>query len=183
MLAHEGVSERGIHGPLALSLRTGRCRMSGLVPDVRGFVTGRMSGLGGQMSGLAWVPCGCSLDRRGPDVRAGGRMSGGSGRAGCPGLWLDVRAGGAGFCGSWHEAAAFRGFGRISGLRPDVRALETWQTWLLLMEKFQGPAVWGLGRMSGAWKVILSVSAGSLHPRSGQLVRLHVHPWEVHLDT
>ena len=70
---------------MALSLHIGRCRMSGLGPDVRGFVTGWMSGLGGRMSGLAWVPCGCSLDRRGPDVRAGVQMSGGSGRAGCPG--------------------------------------------------------------------------------------------------
>ena len=113
-------------------------------------------------------------------------------RAGCPGLpeapgvrtrTPDVRAGGLDFCGSWCEALEFWGFGRISRLRPDVRVLETWQTWLLLMEKLQGPDVRGLGRMSGAWKVILSVPAGSLHPRSGQLVRLHVHPWEVLLDT
>ena len=55
--------------------------------------------------------------------------------------------------------------------------------WLLLMEMLQGPDVRGLGRMSGAWKVSLSVSAGSLHPWSGQLVRLHVHPREVLLDT
>ena len=113
-------------------------------------------------------------------------------RAGCLGLpeapdvraeTPDVRDGGACFCGSWCEAPDFRGFGRISGLRPDVRALETWQTWLLLMEKLQGPDVRGLGRMCGAWKVNLSVSTGSLHPWSGQLVRLHVHPREAPLDT
>ena len=75
MLAHEGVSERGIHGPLARSLRTGRCRMSGLGPDVRGFVTGRISGLGGRMSGLAWIFHMHSV-MEGPDFRGRDRMSG-----------------------------------------------------------------------------------------------------------
>ena len=46
-----------------------------------------------------------------------------------------------------------------------------------------GPDVRGLGRMHRAWKVNLSVSSGSLHPWSGQLVHLHVHPRDVLLDT
>ena len=53
-------------------------------PDVRGFATGQMSGLGGRMSGLAWifhmhsVMEGPDFQEKGPDVRwlARGRMSG-----------------------------------------------------------------------------------------------------------
>ena len=84
VLAHEGVSERGIHGPLARSLRTGRCRMSGLgagcpaaheEPDVR--ASAGCLGWSGQFF--------CSLDNmhrisgQAPDVRpvTGRRMSGG----------------------------------------------------------------------------------------------------------
>ena len=37
------------------------------------------------MFGLAWVPCGCSLDTRGRISDEEGRMSGASGGAGCPG--------------------------------------------------------------------------------------------------
>ena len=120
-------------------------------------------------------------DKRG---RMSERRAGYSGEvAGCPGwrvelLWFLVR--GARFPGLWPD---FRAEAGCPGWTPDVRALETWQTWLLLMEKLQGPDVRGLGRMSGAWKVSLSVSAGSLHPWSGQLVHLHMRPREVLLDT
>ena len=85
MLAHEGVSERGIHGPLARSLRTGRCRMSGLgagcpaaheEPDVR--ASGRMSGLELPDSSALWIACAGFPGRR--------RMSGPSRGAGCPGV-------------------------------------------------------------------------------------------------
>ena len=79
-------------------------------------LAGRMSGLGDRMSGLAWVPCGCSLYRRGPDVQAGGRMSGGSGRAGCPGLWPDVRADDVQLRERSVMDAGFSGCGRMSGL-------------------------------------------------------------------
>ena len=65
-----------------------RCPSDG--PDVRGFATGRMSGQGGRMSGLAWpvselsvggvrmsgLGAGCPAAREGPDVRASCRMSG-----------------------------------------------------------------------------------------------------------
>ena len=46
-------------------------------PDVRGFATGRISG-------LAWV-LQLHLVMEGPDFRVKGRMSGTSGGAGCPG--------------------------------------------------------------------------------------------------
>ena len=57
-------------------------------PDVRGFATGRMFGLGGRMSELAWVfqmysvMEGPDFREKGPDVRwlARGRMSGPGGR-------------------------------------------------------------------------------------------------------
>ena len=63
--------------------------MSGLVgPDVRAFRRRRMSGLGGRISGLEWWHLRLS-GSKGPDFRAGGQMSGGSGEA-------DVRAAGAG---------------------------------------------------------------------------------------
>ena len=64
-----------------------------LGPDVRGFRTGRMSGLGGRMSGLAWVFQMHSV-MEGTDFRAKAD--------GCPGL---------------REEPDVRGMG------PDVRAL------------------------------------------------------------
>ena len=73
-------------------------------------------------------------------------MSGTSGRAGCPGLR-----------------------GRMSGAR---RHLEVEQ---LKRKAFQGPDVRGLGRMSGAWEMILAPSVGSPHPWTWGLVRLHAH--------
>ena len=73
---------------MARSLRIGRCRMSGLGADVRCFATGRMSGLGGRMSGLAWVfqmhsvMEGTDFREERQDVRwlVRGRMSGPGGR-------------------------------------------------------------------------------------------------------
>ena len=67
-----------------------------------------------------------SARRQAPDVRAGGRMSGGSRGAGCPGLWPDVRA----ERGRLRLPSVMRG--RISGegagcpglrVEPDVRGM------------------------------------------------------------
>ena len=59
--------------------------MFGLVgPDVRAFRRRRMSRLGGRMSRLERWHLLLS-GSEGPDFRAGGRMSGSSGGAGCPG--------------------------------------------------------------------------------------------------
>ena len=93
MLAHEGVSERGIHGPLARSLRTGRCRMSRL-------------------------GAGCPLAHEEPDVQASGRMSGLE-FPNSSALWLACSGfpgGGAGCPGLWEEPA-------VRGMGPDVRAV------------------------------------------------------------
>ena len=109
MLAHEGVSERGIHGPLARSLCADRRRMSGA--SRRAGCPGREAGCPGWRGRSR-----SSLDRRGPDVRAGGRMSGGSGRAGCPGLWSDVRADGVQLRVRSVMGAGFPSWGRMSSL-------------------------------------------------------------------
>ena len=111
---------------------------------------------------------GCPGLREGPDVRARG---------------ADVRADGESFCRFWCVAPDFRASGRISGLGPDVRA----------GRRMFGPCRHGRqgfgwcgrsrGRMSGAWKVNLPVSVGSLHPWTWRLVRLHVYAREVPLDT
>ena len=82
-----------------------------------------------------------SARRQAPDVRAEGRMSGGSRGAGCPVLWPDVRA----ERGRLRLPSVMRG--RISGEGADVRGFE-----------------WS--RMSGAWGRISGLS-GSLPELSG----------------
>mgnify|MGYP005849149651 CR=1 FL=1 len=80
------------------------------------------------------------------------------------------------------------------GLRegPDVRA-RGWMSGLTAIASV-GSGAWhrisghlagcpGWGRMSGAWKVNLPVSVGSLHPWTWRLVRLHGHLREGPLDT
>ena len=72
---------------------------------------------------------------------------------------------------------------RISGLGPDVRDGHRMSGPCRLGRLGFGCCGCSRGRMSGAWKVNLPVSVGSLHPRTWRLVRLHVHPREVPLDT
>ena len=85
------------------------------VPDVRAGVAD---------SSALWIACAGFPGRR--------QMSGGSGRAGCPGLWPDVRAEGVqllnAFCDGrrmsvlWPDVRAC-GKGRMSGLGPNVQGL------------------------------------------------------------
>ena len=121
-------------------------------PDVRAFPRGRMSGLGGRMSGLEGSATVVSVAWR--------RMSGRG--AGFPGL---------------REEPDVRGRGRMSG------PCSTSMAGLLLLFTSSGAGFRGLGRMSGAWKVDLPSSVGSLHPWTWWLVRLHVHLREGPLDT
>ena len=57
-----------------------------------------------------------SARRQAPDVRAGGRMSGRSREAGCPGHGPDVQAGEVGLGALWIGAPDFRAYGWMSGL-------------------------------------------------------------------
>jgi hypothetical protein len=87
-----------------------------------------------------------TVRRQAPDVRAGGRMSGGSRGAGCPGLEPDVRVGDARFFCSLdcvrrisEGCAGCPGFGEA----PDVRALSHFGCWAAaVVDIFRG-------RMSG----------------------------------
>ena len=124
--------------------------------------------------------------QRWPDVRATGRMSGASGEAGCPGCGPDVRGfrkgrmsgrGGrmsglegktSGCSVAWRRMsgllAGFPGFGRMSGLDAGCPGPVGLGVWAVAAVVAPGPDVRRLGRMSGAWKVNLPVSVGSLHP-------------------
>ena len=97
--------------------------------------------------GLREVP---DVRASGPDVRAGvaglgalwiggvrmsglgGRMSGGSGRAGCPGLWPDVRADGVQLWVRFVMGAGFPGSGQMSG------SCSSWLFFLLLPSALLG---------------------------------------------
>ena len=97
----------------------------------------------------------------------------------------DVRAGEAG-----HVALGFRGVW-ISGQGPDIRGLgkgrmsglagrlagtcRHLEAEQLKRKALQGPHVRGLGRMSGAWEMLLAPSVGSPHPWTWGLVHLHAH--------
>ena len=69
-----------------------------------------------------------------------------------------------GYMGPWPVHCAQTGGAGCPGVGPDVRGFRR-------------------GRMSGAWKVNLPVSVGSLHPWPWGLVRLHVHLREGLLGT
>ena len=98
---------------------------------------------------------GCPGLQEGPDVRAGGRMSGlvrsasllsGQGRR-ISGL-----------------LAGFPGWGRMSGLDAGCPGPVGLGVWAAAAVEAPEPDVRGHGRMSGASKVNLPVSVGSLHP-------------------
>ena len=79
--------------------------------------------------------------------------------------------------------AGLPGWGRMSGLDAGCPALYLRQQVPGCGVDLQGPDVRGPGRMSGAWRLSLPSSMGSLLPRTWGLDHLHVHPREGPLGT
>ena len=106
--------------------------------------------------GDTWALGPFSAHRKVPDVRAGGRMSGGSRRAGCPGLWPDVRADGVQLRVRSVKGAGFPGTDRMSGLVRMSGAYSSWLFFLLLFHAWP----WSF---DSPWSSRLYLSIGKVH--------------------